>query len=169
MKKQLTFHGKSMAVKLSEQAAEQSLKLNNVLLIEIQIYFSCLLGKRLAFYSDTEFNGAWQVDKKSFASMIDDAEQLSENIYIRFNTVMTKACPVSDYAGPPPVTDFIINNQKPYVPSWLTIDFKKGVWSGEYGWPGSKQGQANTKQVRGEAQLAIKQDRSLPFIYSHQE
>ena len=101
--------------------------------------------------------------------MIDDAEQLSENIYIRFNTVMTKACPVSDYAGPPPVTDFIINNQKPYVPSWLTIDFKKGVWSGEYGWPGSKQGQANTKQVRGEAQLAIKQDRSLPFIYSHQE
>ena len=86
--------------------------------------------------------------------MVNDAEQLTENIYVRFNTVMTKACPVSDYIGPPPVTDFIISNQKPYVPSWLNIDFDKDQWSGEYGWPASKVGQANTKQVRGQAQLA---------------
>ena len=86
--------------------------------------------------------------------MINDAEQLTESIYVRFNTVMTKACPVSDYTGPPPVTDFTISNQKPYVPSWLMIDFNKDEWSGEYGWPMSKSGQANTKQVRGQAQLA---------------
>ncbi len=154
MQKQLTFHEKSMRVKLSPQAEKQSLNLNNVLLIEIQIYFSCLLGKRLAFYTDTEFNGAWQVEKEEFKSMVDDAEQLTDNLYICFNTVMTKACPVSDYIGPPPVTDFTISNQKPYVPSWLNIDFKNGEWSGEYGWPNSKAGQKNTKQVRGQAQLA---------------
>ncbi len=154
MKKQLSFHGKSMAVNLSDPAAQQNLKLNNILLIEIQIYFSCMLGKRLAFYTDTEFDGAWQVDKSSFAAMIDEAEQLTDNIYIRFNTVMTKACPVSDYIGPPPVTDFTISNQKPYVPSWLSIDFSNSMWSGEYGWPMSKAGQANTKQVRGPAKLA---------------
>ncbi|GMR01484.1 MAG: hypothetical protein BMS9Abin19_0874 [Gammaproteobacteria bacterium] len=154
MRKQLTFHEKSMAVNLSEQADQQSSKLECILLIEIQIYFSCLLGKRLAFYTDTALNGAWQVEEELFASMIDDAEQLTDNIYVRFNTVMTKACPVSDYVGPPPVTDFTISNQKPYVPSWLNIDFDKGEWSGEYGWPNSKTGQANTKQVRGQAQLA---------------
>jgi len=155
MKKQLSFHGKSMAVNLSDPAAQQNLKLNSILLIEIQIYFSCMLGKRLAFYTDTEFDGAWQVDKDSFAAMVNEAEQLTDNIYIRFNTVMTKACPVSDYIGPPPVTDFTITNQKPYVPSWLTIDYKNGEWSGEYGWPVSKAGQTNTKQVRGPAKLAI--------------
>lgn len=154
MQKLLTFHEKSMTVKLSEQAVRQSTRLDSVLLIEIQIYFSCLLGKRLAFYTSTALNGAWQVEDELFASMINDAQQLTDNIYIRFNTVMTKACPVSDYAGPPPVTDFTISNQKPYVPSWLNIDFNNGEWSGEYGWPNSKTGQANTKQIRGQAQLA---------------
>ena len=154
MNAQLTFHEKTMSINLTDQAVKQSNLLKNVLLIEIQIYFSCLLGKRLAFYSDTEMNGVWRVDKKLFSAMVNDAEQLTENIYVRFNTVMTKACPVSDYIGPPPVTDFIISNQKPYVPSWLNIDFDKDQWSGEYGWPASKVGQANTKQVRGQAQLA---------------
>jgi hypothetical protein len=154
MKTQLTFHEKTMSINLTDQAVKQSNQLSNVLLIEIQIYFSCLLGKRLAFYSDTEMNGVWQVDKESFSAMVNDAEQLTENIYVRFNTVMTKACPVSDYIGPPPVTDFIISNQKPYVPSWLNIEFNNDEWSGEYGWPASKEGQANTKQVRGQAQLA---------------
>ena len=162
MNKQLTFHEKLMSVKLSEHAVRQDQKLDHALLIEIQIYFSCLLGKRLAFYTDTEVNGAWQLDKNLFTSMIDDAEQLTDNIYVRFNTVMTKACPVSDYIGPPPVTDFTISNQKPYVPSWLAIDFKKNEWSGEYGWPVSKAGQANTKQVRGQAQLAIAQRTVMP-------
>lgn len=153
MKKQLTFHEKPVTVKLSQPAVEQSAKLESTLLIEIQIYFSCLLGKRLAFYADTALSGAWQVEKEPFATMIDDAQKLTDHIYVRFNTVMTKACPVSDYAGPPPVTDFTIKNQKPYVPSWLNIDFKNGEWSGEYGWPKSKTGQKNTKQVRGQAQL----------------
>jgi hypothetical protein len=153
MNTQLTFHEKTMSISLSEQAVKQSNRLDDILLIEIQIYFSCLLSKRLAFYSDTEMNGAWRVDTKLFSAMVNDAEQLTENIYVRFNTVMTKACPVSDYVGPPPVTDFIISNQKPYVPSWLNIEFNKGEWSGEYGWPASKEGQTNTKQIRGQAQL----------------
>ena len=154
MQKQLCFHEKPVTVKLSPQAIEQSARLESILLIEIQIYFSCLLGKRLAFYTDTELNGAWRVEKEEFATMVDDAQKLTDNIYVRFNTVMTKACPVSDYVGPPPVTDFTIKNQKPYVPSWLNIDFNNDEWSGEYGWPKSKSGQKNTKQVRGQAQLA---------------
>ncbi len=154
MQKKLSFYEKSMTVKLSPQAIKQSAKLESILLIEIQIYFSCLLGKRLAFYTHKKLNGAWQVEKEAFIAMVDDAQKVTGNIYLRFNTVMTKACPVSDYAGPPPVTDFTIKNQKPYVPSWLNIDFKHGEWSGEYGWKKSKAGQKNTKQVRGQAQFA---------------
>ncbi len=154
MKKQLSFHEKSTMVNLTPQAVEQSTRLESILLIEIQIYFSCLLGKRLAFYTDTVLNGAWQVDKEQFAEMVDDAQKVTDNLYVRFNTVMTKSCPVSDYVGPPPVTDFTIKNQKPYVPSWLNIDFNGSEWLGEYGWPESKAGQKNTKQVRGQAHLA---------------
>ena len=156
MQKILIFHEKEMTVRMSEQARQQSYQLESVLLIEIQIYFSCLLGKRLAFYSDAILSGSWQLETMELSAMIENAQQLTDKVYIRFNTVMTKACPVSDYIGPPPVTDFTITNQKPYVPSWLFIDYKKGEWLGEYGWPASKAGQTNTKQVRGQAQLATK-------------
>ena len=148
MHKQLSFHGKSMDIKLSKNAASQSQKLDFPLVIEIQIYFSCLLGKRLAFYTDKGLNGTWQVETPLFSTMLDDSEQLTDNVYIRFNVVMTKACPVSDYVGPPPVTDFTISNHKPYVPSWLNLDYKNGLWSGQYGWPSSDRKHMNTKQVR---------------------
>jgi len=153
MQKCLTFHGKSIDIKLSDLASIQSKNLDSILIIEIQVYFSCLLGKRLAFYSDQPLNGAWQVDSKQFASMLEDSKSLTDKIYVRFNTVMTKVCPASDYLGPPPVTDFNIKNQKPYVPGWLAIDYKNGLWSGEYGWSQSEVRQSNTKQVRGDAIL----------------
>ena len=151
MQKQLTFHEKTIEITLSESALRQSQKLNCILLIEIQIYFSCLLGKRLAFYTEQAQQGAWQVEPELFKEMLGDAQALSENLYIRFNTVMTKDCPVGDYIGPPPVTDFKITNQKPYVPSWLKLAYKNDSWSGEYGWKSSQKGQSNTKQVRGQA------------------
>ena len=150
MKKQLNFHDKDIDIQLTPSAARQSETLTSRLIIEIQIYFSCLLGKRLAFYSEQAMPGCWQLEAEEFTEILEETKQLTDKIYIRFNTVMTKDCPVSDYAGPPPVTDFTIHNLKPYVPSWLNIDFKNNQWSGEYGWPVSKANEANTKQVRAE-------------------
>lgn len=151
MHSQLTFHNKDIEIQLSPDAAAQSHKLNSPLIIEIQIYFSCLMGKRLAFYTDQPMEGCWQVESDEFNDMLKDSQAVTDNVYIRFNTVMTKACPVSDHLGPPPVSDFKIKNQTPYVPSWLKIDFKDGKWCGEYGWPASQADYKNTKQVRGDA------------------
>lgn len=151
MQKQLIFHEKPIDIKLTESASIQNKKLESILLVEIQIYFSCLLGKRLAFYTDQPQDGTWQVESDQFSSMLEDAQPLTDKVHVRFNTVMTKACPASDYLGPPPVTDFKIKNQKPYVPAWLIVDFQNGLWSGEYGWSKSEAGQSNTKQIRGDA------------------
>jgi len=151
METQLTFHNKPVVVSLSKQAEAQSNSLNSALLIEIQIYFSCMLGKRLAFYTDQQMKGTWKLDEDSFCKLLTDSQKLTDNIYVRFNTVMTKHCPVADYQGPPPVTDFVIKNQKPYVPEWLNIDFVKGEWTGEYGWSSSQKGFSNTRQIRAAA------------------
>jgi len=151
MLEQLTFHDKVVDIALSKSAMQQSEKLDSDLLIEIQIYFSCLLGKRLAFYSEQPLKGAWQLSADEFSDVLKNAQKLSDNLYVRFNTVMTKDCPVGDYPGPPPVTDFTINNQKPYVPCWLNIDYKGGQWAGQYGWEASDKKFTNTKQVRGQA------------------
>ncbi len=154
--KNLNFHGKNILIKLSKSAQAATGQLNTPLLIEIQIYFSCLLGKRLAFYAanyaDREIPGTQTVEAALFSELLSTSKQLTENIYIRFNTVMTKTCSVSDYSGPPPVSDFKIANQKPYVPNWLDIDFKNDLWAGAYGWNNSDKSYSNTKQVRSSAQ-----------------
>ena len=147
MNKIIIFHGKELDVQLSAAAAKQSEVLSSTVVVEIQIYFSCLLGKRLGFYSAETNDNAYLLDKDTFSEILADSQTLTENIKLRFNTVMTKACSVSDQAGPPPVTDFKIANQKPYVPSWLTIDYNNGIWSGKYGWDTEKKNLSNIKQI----------------------
>jgi len=154
MQNQLTFHNKNIAIKMASSAIKANKNLDGILLIEIQIYFSCLLGKRLAFYTDQPVKGAWQLEADEFSEILNNAQKLTDNIYIRFNTVMTKDCPVSDYIGPPPVSDFIIKNQTPYVPSWLNIHFKNAQWQGDYGWAASDVRFENTKQIRGDSQVS---------------
>jgi len=144
----LSFHEKDILIKLSDTAEQQARQLDTKLLIEIQIYFSCLLGKRLAFYSASEIEGVQQVEETLFSELLTTAKPLSDHIFVRFNTVMTKSCSVSDYSGPPPVSDFKISNQKPYVPNWLNIDFSDNLWAGEYGWHNSDKSFANTRQIR---------------------
>ena len=151
MKKELIFHGRTIYVVLSDSARQAAEKLSINLLIEIQIYFSCMLGKRLAFYSSQPLPGACLVDAKRFSEMLAESQPLTDKLALRFNTVMTKSCPVSDYDGPPPVTDFHIANKKPYVPDWLNIDFRSGIWYGEYGWACSDRTQSNTKQINSYA------------------
>ncbi|VAW56993.1 hypothetical protein MNBD_GAMMA07-2032 [hydrothermal vent metagenome] len=148
MLEQLVFHDKTIDITLSEAASQQSLQLESILLIEIQVYFSCLLSKRLAFYSEQAFEGTWQLSADELSTVLENAQQLTNKIYIRFNTVMTKTCSVSDVIGPPPVTDFAIKNLKPYVPSWLNIDYQGVKWSGQYGWKASDKNNTNTKQIR---------------------
>ncbi len=147
MQKTLSFHNKDIDIQLSSAAEKQSKNLPSTLIIEIQIYFSCLLGKRLAFYSDSKIANTYPLDKQLFSEILADSQAVTENINLRFNTVMTKTCSVSDHAGPPPVTDFKIANQKPYVPGWLSIDYKNGVWSGKYGWDMDNKKLSNIKQI----------------------
>jgi hypothetical protein len=147
MKKILTFHSKDIDIQLSAAAEKQSKSLASTLVIEIQIYFSCLLGKRLAFYSYDNIDNTYPLDKETFTEILSDSQTVTENINLRFNTVMTKSCSVSEQTGPPPVTDFKIANQRPYVPNWLTIDYENGIWSGKYGWDKGNKKISNIKQI----------------------
>ena len=84
----------------------------------MELLFSCLIRKKVRFYEQ----GA---DSSTPAS-----KELSE----RFRPVMTRQCSISSLDGPPPSDDFPIKNVRPYVPHWLSIDFRKGQWLGEFGY-----------------------------------
>jgi hypothetical protein len=149
VQKNLLFHEKPVSIVLSKSAEQKSRELEASVLIEVQIYFSCVLVKRVAIYSDTKQEGVWQLDAEHFSSILQQSQQLTDKLYVRFNTVMTKVCPVADYIGAPPVTDFKIHREQAFVPKWLKIDFVDGKWFGDYGWESSDRDDSNTVQIRG--------------------
>lgn len=150
MKMSLRFHDKPVAVTLSETAVKRSRELAAPMLLEVQIYFSCVLVKRVAIYSDTPQEGAWQLEQGHFASLLQSAQPVSGKLFVRFNTVMTQTCPVADHPGPPPVSDFEIVRPHAFVPQWMTIEYRDGKWLGDYGWHNTpKGGGISSVQIRG--------------------
>ncbi len=151
MHKIVMFHGRSVDVTLSPEAARMCETITEPLLLEVQIYFSCVLVKRVAIYTATPQDGAWQLEPGQFAALLKESQPLGDKLAVRFNTVMTTICPVSDYLGPPPATDFKIHREGVYDPRWLEIDYRDGKWYGDYGWQSSIRGDSNTVQVRAGA------------------
>jgi len=147
MKTNLVFHDKAIDIQLAQSAEKQHQLLDSPLIIEIQIYFSCLISKRLAFYSAQRSKGISQINTVELTDKLRDSQKLSKNLYVRVTAIMTKSCSVKDNIGPPSVSDFLIQNQKPYVPAWLKIQYKNGQWNGQYGWNPDKQTSSNTKLI----------------------
>ncbi len=116
--------GKQIQVDISKKAEAQLGKRAAPLHVEMELYFSCLLRKQTRIY-EAEREKA---DEEFFV-------QLSESLHISFRPVMTKSCSVESCAGEsPPVSDFPIEKPQSYIPKWLTLDYKKGVWRGDFGY-----------------------------------
>jgi len=114
-----TLEGKSIRILLSDAAQRALAKRTAPLIAEMELYFSCLIRLRVRFYD---------CDEKATATPVND--QLS----IRFRPVMSRRCDLHEVKGKPPLDDFPIRNRTPYIPHWLSLDYKKGEWVGEFGY-----------------------------------
>jgi hypothetical protein len=116
MQQQLEIEGRQLTVKLT-QRAELALSLRHKpLLAEMELYFSCLLRKKVRFHES------------------DEGTIVTDKLWVSFRPVMTEKCS-NDYEGDaPPVTDFPIQKTWQYVPHWLRIDYTNGEWQGEFGY-----------------------------------
>lgn len=116
----ININDKPVKIELTKAANRAMQKRTTPLLAEMELYFSCLVRKKVRFYETN-----------------DDAEQIivNDNLAVRFRPVMTQSCSIRDVEGDaPPVTDFPIANPKAYVPHWLRIDYRSGEWCGEFGY-----------------------------------
>jgi hypothetical protein len=113
------FHGKTVQIELTRNAQSHLAQANDRLFVEMELYFSCLIRKKVRFNSEN-----------AKANAVPVADRLA----VSFHPVMTRTCE-KDYEGDsPPLTEFPIANAAPYVPRWLKIDYKAGQWSGEFGY-----------------------------------
>jgi hypothetical protein len=88
------------------------------LVVEMELYFSCLIRKRVRFL-ETAHPGAF-------------CATLNEHLTVCFRPVMTRHCSVSEVEGQPELETFPIQRPEAFMPKWLTLDFRRGTWSGEY-------------------------------------
>lgn len=112
----VTLHDKTLDVKLSAAAERALAQRERPLVAEMELLFSCLLRKRVYFGDDTA-----------------QSTPVGDRLAVRFRPIMTRHCMVAG-AESPPSEDFPIANPRPYVPNWLTIDYRHGQWVGEFGY-----------------------------------
>lgn len=115
----ITIHGKALQVRWTYAAARALAKRSTPLLAEMELYFSCLIRKRVRFKEPTPADGAVAVN---------------EHLSVSFRPVMTQHCGLDFEGDEPPLTDFPIARPDAFVPRWLRIDYQNGQWSGEYGY-----------------------------------
>ena len=117
----VTINDKPVQIKLTKPASRAMEQRTTPLIVEMELYFSCLIRKKVRFYETSN-----------------DTEHtiVNENFSVRFRPVMTQSCSISDVkeGNSPTLTDFPIANPKAYVPHWLRIDYRSGEWCGEFGY-----------------------------------
>ncbi len=112
--------GKNIELHLTAAAEKQLLVQDALLCVEMELYFSCLVRKQV------------RIRKNLDSPFIVD---VSEKLQLGFRPVMTKTCSVASCEGDaPPLSDFPIARPESYIPHWLKLDYKKGIWSGEFGY-----------------------------------
>lgn len=110
--------GKEVTVFLSRTASNALQERITPLIAEMELYFSCLIRKKVRFHESAD-------NLKTVQAM--------DKLRVAFHPVMTAACG-NDYAGDePPLTDFPIQKPEAFVPHWLKIDYQNNHWFGEFG------------------------------------
>jgi hypothetical protein len=118
MQSTVVIMGRELTVSLSERASRELSKRSIPLIAEMELYFSCLIRKKVRFHDSSH----------GLATV-----QVVDNLNVAFHPVMTAACG-KDYEGDePPVTDFPIHNPESFVPYWLNIDYRHNQWQGDFG------------------------------------
>jgi hypothetical protein len=113
----ITLHDKLLEVRLTSAAQKALAKRTRPLVAEMELLFSCLLRKRVHFGDVTA-----------------QSTPVNDRLAVRFRPIMTRRCSVAEGGASPPSDHFPLQNPRPYVPNWLAIDFRRGVWVGEFGY-----------------------------------
>ncbi len=119
--KSIRLGNRELALRVSRRAQAELARMHEALSIEMELYFSCLLRKRVNFL------GAERAGTVATAP-------LSENVQICFRPVMTRSCAIDETAGAPELEAFPIQRADAFLPRWLNLDHRAGKWFGEFGY-----------------------------------
>ena len=118
----MLLRGKRLRIDVSESAVEALSSRDTPLLVELELYFSCLVRKQIRF---SELREEPDTDNT--------CTRVMRGLYASFRAVTTAHCRIDETDGKPPVETLPVKKPDLFVPDWLKLDFRAGRWLGEYG------------------------------------
>lgn len=112
---------RAVELRLSERARAQLAREAGPLDIEMELYFSCLLRKRVHFLVVPHANVAARAS-------------LNDNVSVSFRPVTTRACLIGEVIDEPEVETAALVRTAAFTPKWLALDYAQGKWAGEFGY-----------------------------------
>ena len=119
-RKMVKVKGFSIDIEWTQRAENQLRKMKTALTVEMQIYFSCVVKKRVLFHENDATTGP-------------EATEVTDKLSIGFNVVESNSCDPVEFAS-----NFPVKNRFESVaasrmhPKKVSIDFSKGSWNGEF-------------------------------------
>lgn len=121
---EVPLHGRPVQVNLSRAARKAAGDLAVPLIVEMELYFSCLVRKAVRF--------------RAVEGIADPAglesTRITDNLLLQFRPVTTQHCALPAGAAAPPLEAMPVTRPQAFVPHWLKIDFHDGEWLGEFGY-----------------------------------
>lgn len=108
-------------LRLTDRARRALQGRDDPLVVEMELYFSCLIRKRVLF-PEQPHDGA----------RAQDVEQAGLALY--FRPVMTRACSMDAVGDHPDLIALPMTREGAFQPRWLRLDYRHGQWEGEFGY-----------------------------------
>lgn len=113
----INLHGHKVEVSWTRRA-DKALRLRSAaLLTEMQLYFSCVVQKRVLFHDEED----------------SDYVIVNERLHVCFHAVEAQACDPEHFASKHPARRVLASRSATRMhPRQLLIDYRKGLWWGEF-------------------------------------
>jgi len=113
----VSWRSKQITINITKRGERALIQRSKPLVIEMQLYLSCMVKKRVIFHDQVDF----------------DLTKINDQLSLAFRTVVSTACDPIEFANNYPVK---IELQTPMTkklsPSLLEIDYYQNRWCGEY-------------------------------------
>ena len=106
--------GKPVWISLTASAERALAARTMTLIVDMELYFSCLIRKRVLFRDGASTSAA---------------EQLS----LHFSPVVARQCRIDGADAAQDLVPLASARRAAFVPAWLRLDFAGGQWRGEFG------------------------------------
>ncbi|MCW8887642.1 MAG: hypothetical protein OQK25_01120 [Gammaproteobacteria bacterium] len=113
----IIIRGHAVAINITRRAENQLALRTAPLIVEMQIYFSCVVKKRVLFHESSEL----------------ETTEVNDRMQVGFRAVQSNSCDPVEFANNFPIKQPIETEGATKMhPKSLTLDYKHGQWIGEF-------------------------------------